>query len=245
MMRAFGTAVRSLAGKPSAFLLALFFYLALVAVLYFFITTREATLLQLGATLLLALLAVALFFALQSVGVRYTRNTDGFVALLRNSTRDCFKLFAVTLPLLVIAVAGLFVFQLFEFLITKGSPEAVYGFTYTRIIPGIRFLFLFLALPLFAIQLWIAVTREGITAAMKGFGRSFVRAFSLKSLLTYAGVLVLFGATAYFLIFTRTPASSAWLEIGLLVFRLALAALVIFIGWLIGLGALTEATEEG
>ncbi len=244
VIKAVWKATGAMARRPMALLLALFLYLGLIGAVWLFVTTREATLTQLAVTVMTALVAASLFFAMQSIAVRYTSSDAGFGGALRGASRDCLKLFAISLPILVVAVVGLFVFALLEFLIMRGRPEAQYGFLYTRFIPGLRFSLLLVALPLVAVQLWIAVTRDGLRLALKGMGMSVARAFSPKSLLTYLLILVVFGTIAYLLIFTRTPASNAWLEIGLLVGRLALAGLVIFLGWFLGVGALTEATEE-
>ncbi len=243
-LNAVGRAARAMKGRPSALLLALIFYLGLLSAAYLFVTTREATLGQLVLTAITALAAIAFFFALQSVGVRYTKSADGFGALLRRSARDCWKLFAASLPILLLAVGGLFAFALIEFLLRKNNPAAEYGFVYNRVIPALRFLFLFFALPVVAVQVWIVASRESLSVALKGIGRSFARGFALRSLIIYLSIFLVFGAITYFLVWTKTPANSAWLEIGLLTGRLVVAGLVILLGWLLALGALTEATEE-
>ncbi|MEP7270273.1 MAG: hypothetical protein ABI882_02155 [Acidobacteriota bacterium] len=244
ILNAVGKAARAMTGKPSAVVLGLIFYLGLVAAVYFFVVTREATVGQLVLTGLTALVALALFFALQSVGVRYTRSSEGFGALLRSAARDCWKLFAASLPVLLLGVGGLFAFALIEFLLTRNDPAAEYGFVYTRLIPGLRFLLLFFILPVVAVQVWIVASRETLSAALKGIGKSFARGFSLKSLITYLLIFLVVGAITYFLVFTRTPVSNPWMDIGLLSFRLVIAGLVIFLGWFLALGALTEATEK-
>jgi len=71
-----------------------------------------------------------------------------------------------------------------------------------------------------------------------------VKAFAPRTLLTYALVLVVFGAILYVILFTKTPVKSAWLELGLLGARLTLAGLVIFFGWLLGVGALAEVADN-
>ena len=89
--------------------------------------------------------------------------------------------------------------------------------------------------PFAAIQLWIATTREGLGAALKGIGRAVARAFAPRSVLIYAVGLLIFGVTPYFLIFTRMPVSNWWVEVGLLAARLALALIFVLFGWVMQL----------
>ena len=61
-------------------------------------------------------------------------------------------------------------------------------------------------------------------------------------MLVYAIGFVFFGVLPYFLLFSRTQASSMWLDVGLLFCRLSLAVLLSLVGWVITLGALTSLT---
>ena len=237
VMNALKSAARSMKGKPGALLLAFVLYLALGGVIYLFVTTPEATVGQLVLTLLLGVVAVALFFILQRVGIGYTADGVETKALLRGSFAGFWKLFVVSLPIAALVLLGIYVFGRLEH-IADG------GFLYERVIPGIRLIYFYVVLPLVAIQLWIAATHEGLGPAFRGMGRHFVKAFAPSTLLTYILVLVVFGAVSYLILFTRTRVNSAWLELGLLGARLTLAGLVIFFGWLLGVGALAEVADN-
>src|SRR5215813_5833802 len=58
-------------------------------------------------------------------------------------------------------------------------------------------------LPLIAIHLWIATVRGGLAAAFKGVKRVVTHALAPRSLLIYAAICVVFGATVYFLLFQQ------------------------------------------
>jgi hypothetical protein len=79
--------------------LILIAYGGLLAAVYLFVSTREATIAQLILTVALAVAAPALFFVLQATSVRYTdelRPTD--------LVKDCLRLVVVSVP--VIAITG-------------------------------------------------------------------------------------------------------------------------------------------
>jgi len=243
-MNALKVAARAMKSKPGALGLAFALYLALSGVIYLFVTTPEATVGQLVLTLVLGVVAVALFFILQRVGISYTADGVQTKALLRDSLGGFWKLFVVSLPIAVLVALGIYAFSRLEHLVTQGTPWSESGFLYERVIPGVRMIYFYVVLPLVAIQLWIAATHDGLGPAFRGIGRHFVRAFAPRALVTYTLVLLVFGAISYLILFTKTPVNSAWLDIGLLVARLTLAGVVIFFGWLLGVGALAEAADN-
>ena len=104
----------------------------------------------------------------------------------------------------------------------------------------VRLLLFGVFLPLIAIQLWLAAAREGLPHALVKSWRYAGRAFTPRALLTYAVGMILFGLLPYFLLFTRTPAHGAGLEIGLFTLRLLLAFALTLGGWLVTLRALGE-----
>jgi hypothetical protein len=253
-------AARSLwRNKPA---LATFFALfaALLAAIYLFVVTREATIWQLLVTLVAGLAAPVLFFVLQAMSVSYRRGEASLGVLLRGSWRACWKLLLVSVPVALLAWLIVYLFSQVELQaagavreaarFTPAAPrpparsEAQPGQWLTVIITAARFLLLYIVLPLAAIHLWIAAARDGLGAALKGIGRVMARAFAPRSVLTYAIGLVLFGVIPYFLIFTRTPVKNAWIEAGLLGARLTLAAVLTLFGWVLTLGALAEPTAE-
>lgn len=241
-------AVRKAAGamvaKPGAVLLALVLYLVFAGMFYLFVIIKDASIWQLTLSALTTLLGVVVFFALQSVAVGYTRSDSSAGVLLKRLGKDSATILAVSLPLLILVVVGLLVLGLLGAATSQAAVTASKWLIAARIVSALRMILLYLVLPLVAVQLWISATRDGLNVALKNFLKSAVKAFSLKSLLTYLLLFAVFGAIAWFLIFTKTPVGNAWVEISLLSVRLVLAGLVIFFGWFLAVGALRQATEQ-
>jgi hypothetical protein len=250
-------AARALKAEWRISLIAFALYAALLAALYLFFTTREATMAQLLLTLLLAISAVALFFSLGALGLREAHNRGNrgnggnggnggnrvVIPHLREALNGCWKLLLVSLPVLLVGwlvAAGI---SWIEFKAT-GGREWEHGVVPDVIAPGLRYLLLLFALPLIAIRLWIVTLGEGVGAALRGSGRSIVRALGPRPLLVYLLLAVVSGLLIYLLLSIRTPASNAWIEITLLGARIALAALVAFIAWMIALGALARVRDD-
>ena len=82
-------------------------YAALLLSLYLFVSTREATVLQLGITFVVMLAAPLLFFLLQAASVNYA--TTEQTGLLRKAAYDCLKLIVVSLPVIGLTILGLYV----------------------------------------------------------------------------------------------------------------------------------------
>lgn len=215
-------------------------YAGLLASLYYFFTLSEARLWQVGVSLLLALVAPALFFAWQAMAVSYAQEGG---ARLVVAARQFWKLLVVSLPILVVA-------WLFSFAIGKagqamsqhgdGWPTGAKG----TALSGLWGLVMYVALPLVAAHVWIAAVRTGIGPTFKGYGRSVVRAFSPRSILTYVVGMIFFIAIPYALIVPRVPMKNAWADLILLGARLALALAFIFVGWVVTLGALSRLKFE-
>lgn len=247
VIESIGAAARKMFANWGALLISFALYLALLGVLYLFFTMREATSLQVWLSfLVLPLLAILLFLVLQAMAVSYVRIGVGPGYLLRRALEDSWKLLLISLPLLLIA--GLIIFgvwkietsltaQLYNVSLPSGRWKLT-GLNWARIF------LLYFVLPLTAIHFWIAAVREGIGGAIKGFGRSLARAFAPRSVLIYLLVVAVCGVIAYLLFFTKTTAKSEWTELWLFGARLALALVVIFLGWLLTLGALAELTTR-
>jgi Sec-independent protein secretion pathway component TatC len=111
-------------------------------------------------------------------------------------------------------------------------------------IASLQYLLLCLILPLSLIHLWIAAGRDGLKPAIKGMVRALGRALGPSSVLIYVIGFVFFAVLPYLLLFSKTQASSTWLDIGLLSGRLLLAVLLSLAGWVITLGAMAHLTPN-
>ena len=255
------SALRELSRQWGALLILIALYLAMLGAIYWFFVTREATVGQLILSLLLALAAPILFLIIQTMAARYNHGSQRTWALLGESSRDFWKLFVISLPLVLIAVLAIYLLGNLETTTpataVSQAPAAApapprpatskpmplsWG---TVAITTIRYLLFCLILPLAAIHLWIATARDGLKQAFKSSARILARAFAPRSVVIYVTGFVFFAIVPYFLIVTKTPAGSPWLDAGLLVARLLLAALFSLIGWVVTVGALGERTEAG
>ncbi len=256
---AVGTAARDLVRNRGALAVFNVLYAALLAALYLFFSTKEASAGQLFLTALLAFAAPVLFFVLQAAGANYAQAVTGPKLLMRRSLRDFWKLALISLPLVALAVLVIYLLGKLQAQFPAAVAEAprVRPTPYPQVaaplplrwqdvlLTTLRLLLLAVALPLMAIHLWLAVARDGLKAALKRSPRVIARAFAPTSVLIYATGLFLFGLMPYFLIFTRTPVKNAWGELFIFGLRLALAFVFTLWGWMITLGALAKTPATG
>lgn len=256
-----GAAARELLRNRGTLGLLNLLYAALLASIYLFVTTREASVLQLIITALAALAAPVLFFMLQAAGVASFDDAGARLgSTLRRALRDFWKILLISLPLILLAVLIVYLTNKLHVHFAALDPNTappppaltpVQPFDGPRpapmrwadaLISALRLLLLGVALPLAAIHLWINVAREGLGKTLKKSLRILARALAPQSVLIYVVGLIFFGLMPYFLIFTRTPVSNSWLELIIFGLRLALAFMLTLWGWVVTIGALDKST---
>jgi hypothetical protein len=202
----------------------------------------------------LAILAPILFFVFQAMTANAVSVTAGEVTvgtLLKRSLTNFWKLVLISLPLIALAI-------LLAYLLNKAQNR--FGLAATppalprprtqqaartpidwkrAFVSSVRYLFFGLALPLAAIHLWLATVRDGLLGALKKVVHHLGRAFAPQSVLIYIAGFLMFALIPYFLLFRTTPSSHAWLEIGLLVARLAVVFALTLFGWVTTVRALS------
>lgn len=263
-LKAMGGAAKRLFANWRVLILLLILYSALIAALYFFIATREASVWQVLLTFLLAVLVPVLFFTIQAIGTRHVERDAGARELFGWAARNFWKLLVVTVPVLLLAWLVAYLFGKFQVDATAAVTEAgrTVGaeaeaarpaaaraaadvFSWKEVILStLRFLTLYLILPLVAIHLWIEAARGGLGGAFRNIKNVLARALRPGSVLVYFLGLLLFGVIPYLLITVNFYVGGTWREIIVLGVRLALAALFILFGWLITLGALSILSRE-
>ena len=209
------SAVRLLFSNRRSLLLMLASYTGVLAAIYLFVSTREATVSQLLLTFVTVIVAPALFFVLQAATVSYT-NGPASRGLIRNSL----KLIAVSVPVIAltfVAVTGLNKLQ-----------------THPTIVTTVRYLLLAVIVPLLVIQLWITVSNGGMRVR-----NVLTRTFAPQSVFVYACGFLIFAVVPYLLLQETMANPRPWVEMSLLVVRLALSALLILLGWVTTVGALS------
>jgi len=260
-----GAAARELFRNWGALALLNLLYAALLASVYLFVTTREASVPQLILTALAALTVPVLFFVLQAAGVASLARAGGQLnSVLRRALRDFWKIFLISVPLILLAMLIVYLTNklqaYFAVADTNAAPRPpaltpLHPLDITPPAPmrwadalifALRLLLLGIVLPLTAIHLWIGVAREGLRATLRKSLHILARALAPQSVLIYVLGMIFFALMPYFLIFTRTPVTNTWLELVLFGLRLALAFVLTLWGWVITIGALekAEAADE-
>ncbi|MDQ2921179.1 MAG: hypothetical protein M3R52_06180, partial [Acidobacteriota bacterium] len=90
-----------------------------------------------------------------------------------------------------------------------------------------------------AIHLWLATAQEGLGPAIKKSKTLLARAFAPQSVLIYVVGFLIFAVIPYFLLFKTIPTKHAWLEISLLVARLAIVFVLTLFGWMMTVKAIS------
>jgi hypothetical protein len=232
-------------------------YALLLAALYGFIATREATIWQVLLTLLFVASAPVLFFVLQATIIDRARadRIEWYRAL-----RDSCKLALLALPVILI---GLGVFWLLNrwqahfpaphmSVTATGAPQRPPTHWPTILFATSRVLIFWIVLPLALIHLWvevastdlIAFVRSGARAMLKRLGHIFSQAFAPQSLLVYSLGLIVFALIPYVLLFVRMPLKGTKSEIGVFTVRLALVFVFTFLGWVITLSTFARKRES-
>ena len=222
-IKAIFSAARSLLRNRRALLLMIAAYAGLLLAIYLFVSTREATISQLILTLMAVISAPALFFVLQAVGVSYANGPTS-----RGLIKNTLKLIAITVPVLALTLL------------------TVYGLnkiqTHPTMVTAVRYLLLAVVIPLLAIQLWIAGSNSGLRVFVKNLRKVLSSAFAPQSMFVYACGFLIFAIVPYYLLQETISVQRPWLELSLLFLRLGVSALLILLGWVTTVGAISILT---
>lgn len=218
------SAVRLLFKSRRVLLMLLLAWAGMLSAVYLFASTREATIFQLLLTLVVVIAAPALFFVLQAVSVTYA---GGPVSgnRVRKTAIDCLKLIVVSLPVLVVALLALYGLNKIQ--------------TYVTLATMLRYLLIGVVAPMLAIQLWIATTSSGLRDLMKDLRRVVSQTFAPQSMFVYGCGFLVFAVVPYVLLQIGTDSERPWLEISVLVVRLVASAVLILLGWVTTVGAIS------
>ena len=195
-------------------------YAGLLTSVYLFVSTREATIPQLILTTAVVVVAPALFFFLQAASVSYTNEP-----VSRSLVKKCLRLMVVSVPVIGITV-----------LVVYGLNKV---HSYPTLVTALRYLLIGVFAPLLAIQLWVAATGNGLRPVLRNLRKIVAKAFAPQSVLVYVCGFLIFAAAPYFLINEKISTDKAWLEFSLLMLRLSASALLILLGWVSTVGAIS------
>lgn len=218
-------------------------YGAFLLAVYLFVSTREATIAQVVLTFTVMIAAPLLFFVLQSASVNYTNGSTG---LLRKSLRDTAKLVAVTLPVIGLTLLAVYLVGKLQGSLAvnpetsqPASPNAVTTLTV------IRYLLIAVIAPLVTIQLWIAASTRGLLAIVRNLRETVKRAFAPQAVVIFAFGFLIFAVAPYFLLAQTIEIERTWLEVSLLTARVVVSALLILLGWVTTVGAISILNAPG
>lgn len=219
------SAMRLFFTSRRALVLILTAYAGLLASLYLFISTREATVSQLLVTFFSIAAAPSLFFLLQSVSVTYASG-----GLMRKVAIDGLKIFIVSLPVIAVTAFGVYILNKLQ--------------SHLTIATTLRYLLIAVIAPLLAIQLWIATSNSGLRSLVKSLGQVLSKTFALHSVFVYACGFLIFAVAPYLLLRKSISTERAWLEISLLTVRLAASATLVLVGWVTTVGAISILSRD-
>ena len=236
--RAVLSAVRMLFRSWTTLPLLLAVYAALLLALYLFVSTREATVWQLVLTFALILAAPLLFFLLQAASVNYA--TGSYACLLRKALHDCLKFIAVSLPVIGLTLLAVYLVGKLQGRVAvdpntlkPSSPNIM------MTLMMIRYLLIGVVAPLVTIQLWIATSTRGLLAIRHGLHKTIAGAFAPPAVFVFACGFLIFAVAPYFLLAQTLQIQRAWLEVSLFTARVVISALLILLGWVVTVGALS------
>ena len=250
------TASRNVFRNWRTLLLIAAVYACLLAALYLFMIIREASLFQVILTFALALLAPLLFFLLQALIASGNTDQVSVGELMRRSLTSFWKLILVTLPLIALAVLAVYLLNKAQARFGANVAEAAADLPRRAVtmagareagkpidwraalLSTLRYLTFGLILPLAAIHVWLATAREGLGSAIKKIRSLLARAFAPQSVFIYVAGFITFAVIPYLLLFKTVSTKHAWLEITLLVARLAVVFALTLLGWVITVKAL-------
>jgi hypothetical protein len=231
-------------------------YALLLATLYGFVSTREASVWQVLVTLFFLVLIPAEFFILQATIVDHTRGQGlNWGRILRDSC----KLAVVTIPIILLGYVLFVLLNKWQLHFPQPKPVLTLPTSHgptkpeplhwpTLLFATLRCLLFGVVLPLATIHLWIEVAgREvralvdgGAKAILKRVGQVLARAFAVESALTYALGLVVFVLIPYAILFVPVSVKGTKTDFAVFIVRLVLGFAFTLIGWVVTLRALVE-----
>ena len=255
-IRTFFDSVRTLATSPRTLAILAALYALLLATLYGFISTREATLWQVTITFVFLVLIPLEFFVLQAAILQHARLQRLHWAQI---LRDAIKLAVVTIPIILLGFAISYLLNKWQ--VRHLAPEPALTLPSAKAPPAApplhwptvlfataRLLILGIVLPLAAIQLWIEVTARdvrssfaaGVKTVLQRVGNALARAFQFDSVLTYALGLIIFVLVPYAILFLRIPVKGTKTDFAVFIVRLLFVYLFTLIGWVVTLITLAK-----
>ncbi|HEU5133290.1 MAG TPA: hypothetical protein VFT26_14345, partial [Pyrinomonadaceae bacterium] len=103
----------------------------------------------------------------------------------------------------------------------------------------LRYLLIAVLAPMLTIQLWIATTKSGLRPLLKGMRSVIGKTFAPQSVFVYGCGFLMFAVIPYLLLVMGPSIERPWVELSVLTLRLAISALLILLGWVTTVGAMS------
>ena len=216
------SALRLLLKSPRVLLMLVLAWAGLLTAVYLFASTREATISQLLLTLVVVIVAPALFFVLQALSVTYA---DSPIIRTRQIALDCLKLIVVSLPVIALTLLAVHALNKLQSHLTLATT--------------LRYLLIAVVAPMLVIQLWIAVTNGGLRSLAKRLHRVLAQTFAPQSMFVYACGFAIFAVVPCVLLQVSISSQRPWVELSVLIVRMAVSAILILLGWVTTVGAIS------
>ncbi|MFL6227485.1 MAG: hypothetical protein ACJ741_01755 [Pyrinomonadaceae bacterium] len=266
VLSALFSAARGLLRNFGALVVLGVLYAATIIAAVLFVTTREASVFQIGLTAACAVAAPVLFFLVAAAAASYAVGESRALGLLGRSARNFLKVLLVSVPMLALVIGTVWGMNKLESRVRhdpreeasveyptpdesgdgasdsaeQPKPHVHWHYVFYS---ALRLFLLGFVLPLVAIHLWIVAARDGLKAVIVRLHRIIARALSARAIFTYAVGMIVFALLPYFLIIKRTPASAGTVELSLLGIRLFAAFALSLFGFIATVTAL--ARERG
>lgn len=225
------TSAKEIVGNFRAFVVFFVVYLALVGATALFVVTNLATYRAVFFTFISMLLAPAVFFLLQMLCVSFKSNSET-KEWLKNSLKNFWRVFLVSLPVIGLAIL---IHRLFALIENQQSNS---------ITMSLRLLLFGFVFPLTMIYLWIETFRnDSVIAVVKNFKDVLSKAFAPLSVWIYFLGLLVFALVPFLLLSPQLKIQQSNVVIGFLIFRVIIALLFIFFGWIITVNALSKSAN--
>ena len=268
VIAAIGASIRALLAHIPALVVLGVLYALFIGACYFFITTREASVVQVLFTFVFAVAIPVLFFALQAGCAGFAVGMDAPGACLRIAGKAFWKLLLVSLPLVLIVVLCVWLLNKVETRITAKPAAATQSETHGSVSedeseplsvpmhapaheeeakkPKVHWSYVLLVtfrLLLFGVVVPLIAINLWLGVArdgLRGMFKGFGRVLAPQTVLTYAVGMIIFGVIPYFLLFTRIGTKGEWTELLLFGVRLLLAFLLSLTGWVLTMRTLAN-----
>jgi hypothetical protein len=151
------------------------------------------------------------------------------------------KFIAVSLPVIGLTLLAVYLVGKLQVRVAVDANTSSNTLTTLTVI---RYLLLGVVAPLITIQLWIATSTRGLRELRRGLRETIAGAFAPQAVLVFVLGFLVFAVAPYFLLTQTIPIQRGWLEVSVFTARVVVSALLVMLGWVVTVGALSILTTR-